>query len=87
MNKQDEALQKRHDERERLSQGISTNSVTKERQDLGEICVTVWKFPGEREKIQLTAIQEKARLWGQGYIVISMEAAKELHETLGKLLS
>lgn len=59
----------------------------KERWDAGETTVTVWKWPhtGETE-VQITSISDKAKRQGNGYLVISLPGAAQLHRELTEML-
>lgn len=88
---QDEALARRHEERERITHAVENGevphgSICKSRIEIGEVTVTKWRFPGEEARIQITANRDKVKHFGNGYMVLTPEGAKDLRDYLGSLL-
>lgn len=90
-SEQDLALQKRHEERERITHAVDNGevpqgSLCRLRTETKEIAITSWRFPGHEKHIQLSALRDKVKYFGNGYMVLTLDGARELHAALGALI-
>lgn len=78
---QDEALARRHEEREAISR-----TERKRLYESEEVALTAWEFPTQGWRLQVTAKGEAKQQSGDGYIVLTIVGAAQLWRDLGQSL-
>lgn len=82
MNEQDEALARRHEERERISHaGIKELKI--ERNETNNVRLTTFRFPGKDKLVQITVSGKFEEYSGKGFVVMSENDAVWLYQQLG----